>query len=62
MTRKLHRLAVLYMGPESARTRAPVSPSPCADPAYVKMGLDRIALTGLPAGEAAAVKRACGVQ
>ena len=24
MTRKLHRLVVLYMGPESARTRAPV--------------------------------------
>ena len=54
--------AILFMGPESAQTKAPISPALCADPAYIKMRLERIALVGLPAGEATAVKRACKVQ
>jgi hypothetical protein len=53
--------AILYMGPQSARTSAPISSALCADPAYIKMRLDRIAMVGLPPGEGDAVRRACGV-
>jgi hypothetical protein len=38
-----------------------LSAATCADPAYVPMRLARIALAGLPQGEADAVKRACAV-
>jgi hypothetical protein len=54
--------AILYAGPESGRTTAPVSPLLCADPAYIKMRLDRIALIGLPQGEADRIKRQCEVK
>jgi hypothetical protein len=54
--------AVLLMGPASAQTSAPISPTLCADPGYIKMRLDRMALVGLAPAEAASVKRACGVQ
>ena len=39
---------ILYIGPESGRTSAGIWPQLCADPGYVKMRLDRIALIGLP--------------
>lgn len=38
-----------------------LSAETCADPAYLPMRLARIALGGLPPGEADAVKRACAV-
>jgi hypothetical protein len=38
-----------------------LSAATCADPAYLPMRLARIALGGLPQGEADAVKRACAV-
>lgn len=38
-----------------------LSEATCADPAYLPMRLARIALGGLPQGEADAVKRACAV-
>ena len=40
--------AVLYVGPASGRTSARISRTLCADPAYIKMRLDRIALLKLP--------------
>ena len=36
--------AVLYVGPASGRTSAAISRTLCADPAYIKMRLDRIVL------------------
>ena len=52
--------AFLYTGSGADRTSAPLSPTLCADPNYVKMRLERIALAGLPPGEADHVKRLCG--
>ena len=52
--------AVLYVGPASGRTSAPISRTLCADPAYIKMRLDRIALLKLP--EADRVKRDCNLK
>ena len=52
--------AILLMGRE--RTTAPIAPDLCADPAYIKMRLDRIALIELPQGEADRVKRSCNVK
>ena len=52
--------AIIYLGKDS--TSAPLSPALCDDPNYVKMRLERIALAGLPAGEADRVKRLCGVR
>jgi hypothetical protein len=39
-----------------------LSAATCADPSYLPMRLARIALAGLPPGEAEAVKRACALQ
>jgi hypothetical protein len=50
---------ILYMGPESGRTRSGIWPQLCADPGYVKMRIDRITLVGLPPTQADAVKRVC---
>jgi hypothetical protein len=52
--------AIIYLGKNS--TKAPLSPLLCADPRYVKTRLDRIALGGLPQGEADRVKRLCGLK
>ena len=52
--------AVLYVGPASGRTSAGISPTLCADPAYIKMRLDRIALLNM--AEADKVKRACNLK
>jgi hypothetical protein len=51
--------AILWMG--VTRPPAPVllSKETCADPEYLPMRLARIALAGLPPGEAEAAKRAC---
>jgi hypothetical protein len=51
--------AILYMGPQSSRTSAPLSPALCADPAYIRMRLDRITLVGLPPAETDRLKRQC---
>jgi len=41
--------AVLYLGPPSSITIAPVSPARCADPNYTRMRLQRMAL--IPGGQ-----------
>jgi hypothetical protein len=51
--------AVLYLGPPSAMTRTRWSPALCADAAYIKMRLERIALSGIPQAEADALKNYC---
>ena len=51
--------AVLYLGPRSAITRAPLSPGICADQTYIKERLRRIALTGIPQFEADRIKQLC---
>jgi hypothetical protein len=51
---------ILYTGPESSRSG--IWPQLCADPAYVKMRIDRITLIGLPPAQADAVRRVCNVQ
>ena len=52
--------AILYVGRKG--TSAPIAPDLCADTAYIKMRLDRIALVDLPQGEADRVKRLCNVK
>lgn len=52
--------AVLYVGPASGRTSAGISPTLCADPAYIKMRFDRIALINI--AEADKVKRDCNLK
>lgn len=54
--------AILWNGGNRPPNPVLLSKETCADPAYLPMRLARIALGGLPPGEAAAVKRACGVQ
>ena len=54
--------AIFYVGPASSRTAAGISPVLCADPGYIKMRLERIALTALPPGETDRVKRECHVE
>ena len=50
--------AIIYLARSSPA--APLSPALCTDPNYAKMRLARIALAGLPAGEAERVKKLCG--
>jgi hypothetical protein len=52
--------AVLYVGPASGGTSAAISPALCADPAHIKIRLDRIGLVNLP--EADKVKRDCNLK
>ena len=52
--------AFLYTGSGADRTTAPLSSTLCTDPNYVTMRLERIALAGLPPGEADRVKQLCG--
>ena len=54
--------AILYVGPEAGRTTSGIWPQLCADPGYVKMRLDRIALIGLPVEQADTVRRVCQVR
>jgi hypothetical protein len=51
--------ALLYLGPPSAITRSRLPPALCADPAYMKMRLERLALVGGPPGEAERLKQYC---
>jgi hypothetical protein len=51
--------AILWMGVTRPPAPALLSKETCADPAYLPMRLARIALAGLPPGEADAAKRAC---
>ena len=51
---------ILYTGPD--KTSSGIWPQLCADPGYVKMRVDRIALAGLPPAQADAVKRVCNVK
>lgn len=51
--------ALLYLGPPSAITRSRLPPALCADPAYMKMRLERLALVGGPPGEAEQLKQYC---
>lgn len=62
VSRRLEEIvdAILYVGRQ--HTSAPIAPDLCADIGYIKMRLDRIALIGLPPGEADRVKRACNVK
>jgi hypothetical protein len=53
--------AVLYLGPDANRTEQPLSPSLCADKAYVEERLRRIALTRIPPFEAERVRKLCGI-
>ena len=51
--------AVLYLGPRSAMKQVPLSAGICSDPRYIEERLRRIALTGIPQGEADRVKALC---
>ena len=52
--------AILWNGVTAPKTPILLSKETCADPAYLPMRLHRIAIGGLPKGEADAAKRACG--
>lgn len=54
--------AIIWNGGNRPANPVPLSKETCADPAYLPMRLARIALAGLPPGEADAAKRACGVK
>ena len=51
---------ILYTGPD--KTSSGIWPQLCADPGYVKMRVDRIALIGLPPAQADAVERVCNLK
>ena len=51
---------ILYTGPD--KTSSGIWPQLCADPGYIKMRVDRIALIGLPPPQADAVKRVCNLK
>ena len=53
-------MRILYVGLASGRTNAGIWPQLCADPGYVKMRIDRIALLNL--AEADKVKRDCNLK
>jgi len=53
--------AVLYLGPRSALKQVPLNASICSDPRYIEERLRRIALTGIPRGEADRVKELCRI-
>jgi hypothetical protein len=50
--------AILYLGPPSAITRSRLSRELCADPAYLKMRLERLTEFASPEGDPAAAFRA----
>ena len=54
--------AILWRGIHPAAGPVLLSKDTCADPEYLSMRLRRIALAGLPQGEADAANRACGVK
>ena len=53
--------AILWNGVSAPPSPILLSKETCADPGYLPMRLARIALAGLPPGEAAAARRACDV-
>ena len=53
--------AILWNGVSAPPTPILLSKETCADPAYLPMRLARIAIAGLPRGEADAARRACAV-
>jgi hypothetical protein len=53
--------AILWNGVSAPPTPILLSKETCAEPGYLPMRLARIALAGLPPGEAEAAKRACAV-
>jgi hypothetical protein len=52
--------AVLYLGPASTLRVTPLSPTICADAAYVETHLQRMAIAGLPPKEANRLRQLCG--
>ena len=54
--------AILWSSVTPPPTPVLLSKETCEDPAYLPMRLKRIALAGLPPGEADAVRKACGVK
>jgi hypothetical protein len=62
VSRRLEEIvdAILFTG--RTVTSAPIAPELCADPGYIKMRLERIALIGLPQGEADRVRSSCKVK
>lgn len=53
--------ALLYLGPSSAKTEAPLPQSICRDGDYVQKRLQRMAIAGLPPSEPARLKQLCGL-
>lgn len=51
--------AVLYLGPRSAMTDAPLLPVSCKEPGYLEERLRRISVAGLPPAEAERAKQLC---
>lgn len=51
--------AVLYLGPRSVMRQVPLSARICSDPRYIAERLRRIALAGIPRGEADRVEQLC---
>ncbi len=56
-----HYDALLYLGPASSRTIAPLSYPRCADPEYVRMRVGRMLLAGSPATIAGQLAAECAV-
>jgi hypothetical protein len=52
--------ALLYLGPQPPSRTEPLPAKLCAEPGYVQMRLNRIALAGLPPPEVARVTKLCG--
>ena len=53
--------ALVYLGPASTRTEAPLPRQICGDAKYVQVRLERMKLEGLPASEPERLKKLCGL-
>jgi hypothetical protein len=53
--------ALIWLGPASTRTEAPLPRQICRDPAYVQVRLQRMAVSGLPPSESQRLRSLCGL-
>jgi len=53
--------ALVYLGPASTRTEAPLPRAICNDTKHVQVRLERMAIAGLPPSEARRLKELCGL-
>ena len=53
--------ALVYLGPSSTRTEAPLPKQMCGDAKYVQVRLERMKMSGFPPSEAQRLRQLCGL-